>query len=182
MTLNQTIGATRGKHVSEPMKHLSINKNRPFYSLPNWSAKLMIGLMCISIAVFALVATGRTSTGIEKPRQTPDPSAPFLAPSSAKILVDSDIPPDYSPIAVVRINGDLFQKVELRNAPRALTPGSGGGSAEVFDSNGRLLRRFTAVERANSTWKVVEYIRLSPPTATPSAPASANEPMTTRQQ
>ena len=103
-------------------KHLSINENCPFYSPLNWSAKVMIGLMCISIAVFALVVTGRTSTRAETPRETPDPWTRFMAPSSGKILVDSNLPPDYSPIAVVRINGDLFEKVELRNAPRAMTP------------------------------------------------------------
>jgi len=168
--------------VSAFTKHLSINENCPFYSPLNWSAKVMIGLMCISIAVFALVVTGRTSTRAETPRETPDPWTRFMAPSSGKILVDSNLPPDYSPIAVVRINGDLFEKVELRNAPRAMTPGSGGGSAEVFDSNGRLLRRFTAVQRANSIWEVVEYIRLPAATGTSSASAPAIAPITARQQ
>lgn len=37
---------------------------------------------------------------------------------------------------------------------------SGGGFADVFDQQGRLVRHYTAVERANTSWEIMELMRL----------------------
>src|ERR1700735_3684072 len=137
------------------------------YFLRHWSPKVVVGTICISIAGIALAATGVMSSEKQAVRAPSDPWEGFLVPTSGKISIDADVSPGYAPIAVVRIGDQLFEKLVLQDSPQATASGPGGGFADVFDSDGRLLRRFTAVERLDSTWQIIQYVRLSAYTSTP---------------
>jgi hypothetical protein len=104
-----------------------------------------------------------------------------VAPASGHVLADADVPPDYKPIAVVRLQDGLFEMLELQDAPSAEAPGPGGGYTDIFDGDGRLLRRYTAIERANSKWQIIEYVRLSSSASAQPAAAPGLQPITTRQ-
>ena len=149
--------------MHKPTNRETISQNIRFYSLHNWRVEVMVGVTLLSIAALALAITGPTNTRRQEPRRFSNPAAQSPVPPTSNLLPDANLPPDFVPIGVVRINDELFEKLELRNAPEAATPGPGGGSAEVYDQNGHLVRRITAVERANLKWEIVEYVRLSAP-------------------
>ena len=162
--------------MNKPTNRETISQNCRFYSLHNWCVEVRVGVTCLSIAALALAIAGRTNTRREEPRRFSNPVARSSVPATSNLLPDANIPPDFVPIGVVRINDDLFEKLELRNSPEAATPGPGGGSAEVYDQEGHLARRITAVERANLKWEIVEYVRLSAPVS-----SATFERITTRQ-
>ena len=161
------------------MKRHLLNHDRPIPRRLIWPVNVLMGVICISVAAVVFDAGVRTSTRRNAVHSPSIPRARLSAPDAENIPAGADLPPGYVPIGIVRFKGDSFAMLELQNSPRSVTQGPGGGVAEVFDSDGHLLRRFAGVERANSSWEVIEYIRLS---AVARHPGLEAEPITTCQR
>jgi hypothetical protein len=77
------------------------------------------------------------------------------------------MPADYIPIGLVEIDGSCFAILSQQAGP---LPGedtvSGGGSADVFDRQGHLVRRYIATEHTNNSWELTELIALPSASAT----------------
>jgi hypothetical protein len=77
-----------------------------------------------------------------------------------KIRPDFTLPTGYSLMGVTRIRGERYAVLAATAPSSAPTYESGGGTAEEFGSDGRLILRYQASERADSQWDIVEYLRL----------------------
>lgn len=73
-----------------------------------------------------------------------------LAPSA---FVDPFLPDNFAPFGVASIQGNLFVTYAKQNATRdADVAGPGNGFIDVFNTDGRLLRRFASRGALNSPW------------------------------
>jgi hypothetical protein len=70
-----------------------------------------------------------------------------------------DAPAEYLPLGIAKINGREFEVYAFQNgAKRDDVAGQGEGSADVFDSDGHLIRRFAFRENLNSPPQIIEYV------------------------
>jgi uncharacterized protein (TIGR03118 family) len=70
-------------------------------------------------------------------------------------FADPKIPAGYAPFGIENIDGDLFVTYAKQNATRHDdVAGPGNGFVDVFDTDGRLLRRFASRGPLNSPWGV----------------------------
>jgi len=70
-------------------------------------------------------------------------------------FTDPEIPPGYAPFNIVSIDGDLFVTYAKQNAEKHDdVAGPGHGFVDVFDTDGRLIRRFESRGRLNSPWGI----------------------------
>jgi len=70
-------------------------------------------------------------------------------------FADPEIPPGYAPFNIVNIDGDLFVTYAKQNAEKHNdVAGPGHGFVDVFDTDGRLIRRFESRGRLNSPWGI----------------------------
>jgi hypothetical protein len=68
---------------------------------------------------------------------------------------------EYAPFVSVKIDNDFFAvMVDQTGTIRAGGAISGTGFGEVYDQKSRLVRRYAAVEDTNSTWELMEFMRL----------------------
>jgi uncharacterized protein (TIGR03118 family) len=68
---------------------------------------------------------------------------------------DPDIPAAFAPFGIQNINGDLFVTCAKQNAAKHDDiAGKGNGFVDVFDTSGKLLRRFASRGALNSPWGV----------------------------
>jgi len=68
---------------------------------------------------------------------------------------------EYAPFGSVKINNDFFAVLLDQNGVvHAGSAISGTGFGDVYDRKGRLVRRYTAIEDTNSSWQLVEFMRL----------------------
>ena len=79
--------------------------------------------------------------------------------SAINVLADSNVAPNSTPPDFRRIGADTSATPE-RNDPAVSPAALGSGVADVFAPDGRLILRFSAIERPNGQWEVVEYHRL----------------------
>ncbi len=87
-----------------------------------------------------------------------------------EIAAGAPLPADYILIGIVEIDGSCFAILSKQAGPLPTKDTvSGGGSADVFDHQGHLLRRYIATEHTNNSWELTELIRL------PSASATENQ-------
>lgn len=69
------------------------------------------------------------------------------------------VPEGYSSLGIAKINGIRVAINVLENgARRDDVAGAGRGFADVFDSAGHLIRRFTFKENLNSPPQIIEYV------------------------
>ena len=94
-----------------------------------------------------------------------DMSIPAVAnPRAAFKYVDADHrdpgrPEEYSSLGIAKINGIRVAINVLENGARTDDiAGAGRGFADVFDSDGHLIRRFTFRENLNSPPRIIEYV------------------------
>jgi len=72
---------------------------------------------------------------------------------------DPDAPEGYSPLGIAKINGNRFGVYAFQNgAKRDDVAGPGQGFADVFDSSGHLIRRFSFRDNLNSPPQITEYV------------------------
>ena len=70
-------------------------------------------------------------------------------------FTDPEIPAGYAPFGIQNIDGDLFVTYAQQNAQKHDgVAGAGHGFVDVFDTDGRLLRRFASGGPLNSPWGV----------------------------
>jgi hypothetical protein len=68
---------------------------------------------------------------------------------------------EYAPLVSVKTDNDVFTvMVDRTGTIRAGVAISGTGFREVYDQKGRLVRRYAAVEDTDSTWELMEFMRL----------------------
>ncbi len=137
----------------------------------NSLATILIGVIYAAISAFVAGAGIWTASGTSFPgphsdtplmRKAEEDPGPRLAGVN-DILAAARLPADSIPMGVIEIEGKPFAVLlERAGASASASAISGGGSAEVFDHEGRVVRRFTAIEHANSSWELIEYTRLPP--------------------
>jgi len=81
--------------------------------------------------------------------------------SGINAAANLDIPPDYSLVDVRPIGEACFALLKAPGLDLSPTPGTAGGSVDVFGPDGRLSERLVAIERSNGRWEIFEYRRLS---------------------
>ena len=75
---------------------------------------------------------------------------------------DPDTPAGYQPLGTANINGRCFAVYAFQNGSKPDDVASQGkGFADVFDSTGHLMRRFSFIEKLNSPAQVTEYVPMS---------------------
>jgi len=78
-------------------------------------------------------------------------------------VADSRPKSEYAPFAPLKIDNDFFSVVvDQTGTIHAGNAISGTGFGDVYDQKGRLVRRYAAVEDANSSWELMEFMRLPP--------------------
>jgi hypothetical protein len=72
---------------------------------------------------------------------------------------DPDAPAGYSPLGITKINGKRVAVYVFQNGAKVDdVAGQGQGFADVFDSAGHLIRRFTFRENLNSPAQITEFV------------------------
>ena len=82
-----------------------------------------------------------------------------------EIEAEAPLPSDCVQIGRVEIDGESFAVFSMRAGHQRAQTVSGGGSADVFDQQGRLVRHYTATEHVDNSWDLVELIRVTPDSA-----------------
>ena len=68
---------------------------------------------------------------------------------------DPNIPAGFAPFGIRNIDGDLFVTYALQDGPKHDdVAGAGNGFVDVFDTDGRLLRRFASAGALNAPWGI----------------------------
>jgi hypothetical protein len=132
-------------------------------------ANLLVGVIYTAMAALAVGVGVWAGSGASLPRPDNDTSLvrrsgedaqPRVA-SVSDIFAGARSPADHPSIGFIGIDGKSFAVlVDQTGALRVTGATPGGGFADVFDHGGHLLRRYTAIEYANSSWELVEYTRL----------------------
>src|SRR5262249_49917627 len=66
---------------------------------------------------------------------------------------DPHLPRGYAPFGISAINGDLYVTYAVPDADKKDdVPGAGHGFIDVFDTSGKLVKRFTSQGHLNSPW------------------------------
>ncbi|MBV8452530.1 MAG: hypothetical protein JOZ29_09695 [Deltaproteobacteria bacterium] len=66
----------------------------------------------------------------------------------------------YAPIGSIELNGDSLAALgEQTSAMRANGAISGGGFADIFDRDGRLVQRYVAIQHSDGSWQLAQYLR-----------------------
>jgi hypothetical protein len=77
------------------------------------------------------------------------------------IKVDAfQVPPGYALVNITPIGQDCFALLKAQDTEASSAFGLGGGVADVFGRDGRLVVRFFALGRPNGRWELFEYRRL----------------------
>ena len=84
---------------------------------------------------------------------------------ASEIEAEAPLPSDCVQIGRVEIDGESFAVFSMRAGHQRAQTVSGGGSADVFDQQGRLVRHYTATEHVDNSWDLVELIRVTPDSA-----------------
>ena len=84
---------------------------------------------------------------------------------SKEIEAEAPLPSDCVQIGGVEIDGESFAIFSKRAGHQRGQTVSGGGSADVFDQQGRLVQHYTATEYVDNSWDLLELIRVTPDTA-----------------
>lgn len=86
----------------------------------------------------------------------PNGSAGFRLATSQEVeggFADPNIPPGFAPFGIENIDGNLFVSYAKQNAQKHDdVAGPGNGFVDVFDTDGKLLRRFASRGPLNSPW------------------------------
>lgn len=130
-----------------------------------WTAKLLVGVVYTAMAALAVGAGVWAGSRTSSSRTDQDRSLVQRVDkdTSPRVIVVNNIfasaglPADHAPIASIEIDGKSYAVVvDQTTALRVTGAISGGGYADVFDRGGHLLRRYTAIEYADSSWQLME--------------------------
>jgi hypothetical protein len=134
----------------------------------NLSAKFMVSALYTALGTLAVAAGIWAGSGVSASHPFRDTSQAWrvgneMRPrvASVKNVSYGRQPTEYAPLGFRQIDENFFALVVEQTG--IIRPGSaisGGGFAEVFDRKGRLVLRYEAVEDANSSWELNEFMRL----------------------
>jgi hypothetical protein len=123
-----------------------------------------------SIGAF-LIGVAFAAPGLARSIKVVNPGSAFKTSNARISDVDSslvrvdpahgnpDAPAGYSPLGITKINGKRIAVYTFQNGAKAGdVAGPGQGFADVFDSAGHLLRRFTFRENLNSPAQITEFV------------------------
>ena len=80
-----------------------------------------------------------------------------------RALSDPDTSAGYSPLGIAKINGRRFAVNSFQNgAKRNDAAGQGQGFADIYDTDGHLIRRFAFRENLSSPPQITEYLSMPP--------------------
>jgi hypothetical protein len=138
-------------YVSSERCELSRLQAAAVYAMLTWTA-IALGIWA-GLKVSARPAHSLTSV---VPR-----TSPLSCRGVREIVAGAPLLADYVPIGLVEIDGSCFAILSKQAGP---LPGentvSGGGSADVFDHQGHLVRRYIATKHTNNSWELTELIAL----------------------
>ena len=154
------------------MRNLSYHR-----SLRKQVTKLFKGAICALVPAFAVymgIGLGihaqklndahreaiHRSDAIQYLDSVPSTEQIHTAPPAQQIPSDASLPIGYKLEGVTQIDGESYAKLDDEEPASEPTSEPGSGDAEVFDSNGHLIMRYQANERADSEWDVTEYLRI----------------------
>jgi hypothetical protein len=101
-----------------------------------------------SNSVFNARRSERSIARVDRASGDPDPSA------------------GYSPLGIAKINGRRFAVNSFENGAKLNdAAGQGQGFADIYDTDGRLIRRFAFRENLNSPPQITEYVSMPPRSA-----------------
>jgi hypothetical protein len=90
-------------------------------------------------------------------------SVVLLLTRADRVDVDPDAQAGYAALGIATINGSRLAVYALQNGAKLNdVAGEGQGFADVFDSAGHLIRRFTFRENLNSPPQIIEYVSIPP--------------------
>jgi hypothetical protein len=129
-------------------------------SLWSRTTHALLAVAAIEVGVWAAldVSPYPTRSTISPAHQVGEASSP----GSKKIEAEAPLPSDCVQIGRVEIDGESFAVFSKRAGHQRVQTVSGGGSADVFDQHGRLVRHYTATRHADSSWDLVELILVTP--------------------
>jgi uncharacterized protein (TIGR03118 family) len=79
--------------------------------------------------------------------------AQFQPATLAGTFTDPDLPAGFAPFGIRNLNGDLYVTYAQQDEDKKDdVPGKGLGLVDVFDANGRLIRRFASGGTLNAPW------------------------------
>src|SRR5213075_1249823 len=77
----------------------------------------------------------------------------FQAVRRPGAFTDRDLPPGYAPFGIAAINGEIYVTYALQDEDKKDdVSGAGHGLVDVFDTEGRLDKRFASQGALNSPW------------------------------
>ena len=126
----------------------------------SWTAHALLAVAAIEVGVWAgLELSPPTSSGSESlVHRVGEASSRGLKEIDAEAL----LPSDCEQIGRVESNGKPFVVSSKRAVHQRVQTVSGGGSADVFDQHGRLVRHYTVTRHADTSWDLVELILVTP--------------------
>jgi hypothetical protein len=131
--------------------------------------KLLVGAAYTALGTLAIAAgvwggSRFTMAHPQKDTLSPDSVGEEAQPRVAGLengVADSRPKSEYTPFVSLKIDNDFFAVVvDQTGTIRAGSAISGTGLGDVYDQKGRLVRRYAAVEDANSSWELMEFMRL----------------------
>lgn len=149
--------SSRGGIACSERGELSKLQTAALYSMLTWTA--------IAVGIWAgLKVSARPARGITSVMRR---TGPLSCRGVSEIVAGAPLRADYIPIGLVETDGGCFAILSKQSGP---LPGkdtvSIGGSADVFDQQGHLVRRYIATEHTIKSWELTELIALPSANAT----------------
>jgi hypothetical protein len=125
--------------------------------------KLLVGAAYIALGTLAMAAgvwAGSSFTISRPQRGVGEETRPKLARVENSVAGNRPIA-EYGPFGFREIDDDfLAMVVEQTGTLDASSAISGSGFGNVYDRKGRLIRRYAAIEDTESSWELIEFMRL----------------------
>jgi uncharacterized protein (TIGR03118 family) len=154
-TEDGTISAWAGGLTPADNAVLAVNNSvAPSAALGAVYKGLAIGVNVNGVFLFATNFRAGT-VDVYAPAPAGSATGLYVPATTAGGFTDPNIPDGYAPFGIQNINGDLFVTYAQQNALKHDDVAGGGhGFVDVFDTDGRLLRRFASGGKLNSPWGV----------------------------
>lgn len=142
------------------------DKTRRGSRQPRLRARILTGMVYVGAAAFAVGAGVWAGSRASLPRPHNDTSGEQRLRAVAQrgivsadgILARVRLASGYAPPGSIEVNRASFP-VNKREPYGPTLSSLRGGFADVFDPNGRLVRRYVAIEHSDGSWQLMRYLR-----------------------